>query len=154
MLETTSIDLMDLLENPFYLAEMLTCAANNYSERNMQIFESYLIITIMLNSDVRDIFLRTNKNGRIHSLFKEKEYMLYSFKNEVEYHKKNIDEAIMIFLSKTEVYMKDENSEISIENNYKCYLSKEYEKALKNIGKIFSKYRVEDLFNFLGVDKL
>lgn len=154
MVNTTTLDLIEILENPFYLAEILHCATSNYEERNMNLFESYLIIPIIFNSELRTTFFKTNKTGRIHSLFKDKKYLLYSFENEVQYYKENIEQAIAILLNKTEILLNDENMELYSKKKYKCKLDKEYEKVIKNISKIFSKYRVEDIFNFLGVEKI
>lgn len=153
-MEITTVELVELLKNPFYLAEMLTWTASNYIDRKMSIYESYLIAPLVFNSDFRNIFLRTKKTGRIHSLFEGKEYSLYSFEVEVKYYKKNVDDALVIMLNKSEVSLDRETSELIIDKSYKFVSDKEYKKILKNIGQIFSKYRVEEIFNFLGVEQL
>ncbi len=153
-MDMTTLAIIELLENPFYLADALAWTANNYTQRKMQIYESYIIIPILLNSDFRKIFLRTNKSGRIHALFEDKKYSLYSFNEEVEYYKNKVDEAIIILLNKPEISLDLKNSEVILINKYKTFLDGEYKKVLKNIGEIFSKYRIEEIFNFLGVEKL
>lgn len=154
MMEITTVELVELLRNPFYLAEALTWVASNYANRKMNIYESYLVAPLIFNSDFRNIFLRTKKTGRIHSLFEGKEYSLYSFEVEVKYYKKNVDDALVIMLNKSEVSLNCETSELIIDGNYEFISDKEYKKILKNIGQIFSKYRIEEIFNFLGVEEL
>ena len=148
--------IIDLLENPFFLSEILIFCAKNYEDREMSIFESYLIVAIFMNQDSYELFVNTNARGTIQTKMLKNNRISLLLNNYIKAYKENINRGILLMLSSE--YIIYDSKECTIKFNKKKrkidFFDSKNKKMLRNISKIFEKYDYKDIFNLLGVNNI
>lgn len=154
MEKTTSEKLVELLINPFFLSDVLKVILYS-SNRELTIFEVYLILPLLLKRQSREIFYSTNIKGTLAKLFENKEYLLINYNKEIIYNKELINKTLIILLSDSNIKYDSKTSKLIIENkSINIKLNKNYKKIAQNIGKVFSKYDETYIIKFMGVTDL
>lgn len=147
---------IDIIENPFYFSEILKFASQNYTERDISIFEGYLIIAILMIKDTEKLFYNTNSRGTIEKNLVGRNGVGLILNDCISYNKDIMEKAILIWLSSDNISYNFEscNCKFNGKKIKENLLENEDKKIVKNIAKIFQKYKCKEVFNLLGVDNI
>ncbi|GLI57112.1 hypothetical protein PM10SUCC1_26260 [Propionigenium maris DSM 9537] len=145
--------LIKVTDNPFFIAEILAVAFENFiDKRRATLWDAYLIIPLILKKRTRERFVSTNKTGTIINLFSEiKKVDLLSLEEDVKVYKKKVNKAIIIGIERGIISLNKETLSLNGKKTKGLLEDENYRKASQNIGKIFSKYEVYEIFEFMEV---
>lgn len=146
---TMSLKIVSLMENPFYISDIIALSAKYYKKRKLNLWEIYKIIPLFFNYESRKIFFNTNSSGRIEKLFLKKEYLLGILIEEEKYYKDLINKGLIIALNQKKISIDKNNGEIYFSKKLNLELDSETEKTLKILCGVLSKEKISYILSLL-----
>lgn len=148
-MSTMSLKIVKLMENPFYISDIIAKISKNYKKRNLNLWEIYIVIPLFFNLECREIFMKTNSTGRIEKLFLKRDDLLEIIFEEKKYYEKIINTALIISINQNKILLNKLNGEIKFKK-FESDLDPESEKILKTICGVLSKEKLEFILGLLG----